>query len=141
MSRAELKALADELLALRGNRHNRVKHRRRRKRDRAAKLVGAFRAPDVKAATREFVYVIGCDGHPVKVGYSTDVTGRLAALQTSTPHKLQVYAQIEIHGGHGRAIENRAHKTLADKRLNGEWFDVLPTEAADTVRYLVAAQL
>lgn len=55
---------------------------------------------------------------PVKIGFSTDPTGRLAALQTSHPYRLYVEGVIE--GSY--EDEQSLHYRFKKSRLEGEWF-------------------
>lgn len=64
-------------------------------------------------------YFIGGDSGPVKIGYSVDVKGRLAALQLASPVRLQVLA---LANG-GAAREAAYHAQFAHVRLHGEWFE------------------
>lgn len=63
------------------------------------------------------VYVIGY-GPYVKIGISLNIDERMAAIQTSAPEKLQLYAIID-----GWLAEEKAlHRRFAGCRLRGEWF-------------------
>ena len=67
-----------------------------------------------------FVYFIA-DEHPhfIKIGYSSkNPIDRMAALQTGSPLKLRLLAQIpgDIE------LERKLHRTFAPLRLHGEWF-------------------
>lgn len=67
------------------------------------------------AEVRKGVYVAGF-GPYVKIGISTNVYGRMAAIQT--PEELKVYA---ILNGWVRQ-ERQLHRRFAEYRLRGEWF-------------------
>lgn len=84
------------------------------------------------------VYVIGCTGQPIKIGIARDPYKRLADLQVGFPHKLQLYWSVVIAGTAAVTVERAAHKRLAAKRLNGEWFDVDPDDAIEAIK--VAAE-
>jgi hypothetical protein len=87
---------------------------------------------------RSFVYVIGCDGHPVKVGTARDVVQRVKELQTGFPFDLRIYGTVEIEASAARHLERAAHKALSKHRLRGEWFQVSPATALDTVERIAA---
>jgi hypothetical protein len=80
------------------------------------------------------VYVIGAPNQPVKIGLAVDVAKRLSQLQTGFPHRLKIYEAHEVSSDRARSIERSCHMELRDRRLNGEWFDVTPTEAAQVLR-------
>jgi len=72
---------------------------------------------------QEYVYVIHATGtNRIKLGYTTNPQGRLAALQTASPFPLQMLA---CWPG-SRARENRLHRYMAQFRQVGEWFEVQP---------------
>lgn len=71
---------------------------------------------------------------PVKIGISSNVATRLASVQTGCHRALQVLA---VFGTPNRDIarerEAAFHQEFAVKRLEGEWFDVDPINALETV--------
>ncbi len=74
-------------------------------------------------AAQEYVYVIHATGtNRIKLGYTTNPQGRLAALQTASPFPLQMLA---CWPG-SRAREKRLHRYMAQFRQVGEWFEVPP---------------
>lgn len=68
-----------------------------------------------------YLYVIGSDKPPYKIGYSSDPIGRLRQLQTGSP------AQLECHFAAkddcAPRYEKQMHTELARCRTVGEWFD------------------
>lgn len=87
---------------------------------------------------RQSVYVIGSAGQPIKIGIATRPEARLKVLQTGFPHKLRIYAQFPAHGVLAYRAEQECHRRLAAFRLNGEWFDYDPYNAADLVKLVLA---
>lgn len=89
--------------------------------------------PPYRGSQRGYVYFIqaGDDG-PIKVGYSTDICGRLSGLQTSNHERLSL---IACFAGN-REAEAAAHGALAAHRLRGEWY--LPV--AEVYRYAMQRQ-
>jgi hypothetical protein len=65
---------------------------------------------------------------PIKIGKTSDVAGRLRALQTANPGPLRLL--MAVHGG--EPLEKRLHNALQKDRLTGEWF----TPSADLVLYV-----
>ena len=67
-----------------------------------------------------FVYFVqGTHGGPVKVGWATDPTRRLAELQVGNPTELVI---VHVVAG-PVAQEVRLHEALADWSVRGEWFN------------------
>ena len=67
------------------------------------------------------VYFIRADGRgPVKIGFTTDIDGRLKSLATSHHGELKVIAAIE--GSH--ADEQALHKQFEKYKVRREWFRV-----------------
>lgn len=94
-----------------------------------------------------YIYVIAPDtaDSPCKIGASHNPSGRAQTLSTGSPWRLVVKHSVECSlcgpdwsvlrsamGGNpwkpvrdmARAIEKGIHKNFADKRMNGEWFDL-----------------
>lgn len=65
----------------------------------------------------EVVYFID-DGTAVKIGWTKDLPGRLATLQTGSSRPLTLLRAVPG----GRDLEASLHERLADARLQGEWF-------------------
>lgn len=137
--RQELKRLADEIINARGGLRAMRKKRQKRKASKSHRhggnptiIAGAAPLPE----ERQRVYVVGAVGHPIKIGIAKDVDSRLAGLNTSSPVRLRAYFHVEVEDA--RAIEVAAHRALTDYRLNGEWFDVTPELAIETVKRLIA---
>lgn len=85
--------------------------------------------------TSLYLYVIApIGGGPCKIGISARIVKRLRDLQHFHPHKLGVYhvKQFAARDVLLRA-EQAAHRDLAGHRLQGEWFDVSPERAAETI--------
>ncbi len=68
---------------------------------------------------RSYVYFIGGEGTPVKIGLSTCPYERLAHLQTAHWIELRILALIEG----GLAVERYYHRRWSRHRLLGEWFE------------------
>jgi hypothetical protein len=69
----------------------------------------------------------------VKVGQTTyPLRTRIAQIQAGSPHRLYVCATITT--GDRRKIEKEIHKSLAARRLHGEWFAMTDEEAIAIAR-------
>jgi len=75
-----------------------------------------------------YIYVIGAPGvQAVKVGYATDLSGRLSALQTGSPLPLSILWRKRVPAA--PAVEAALHRRFSSKRVRGEWFDLGPDAA------------
>lgn len=83
-----------------------------------------------------FVYVIGRQEGPVKVGISCYPYGRLATLQIGCPFKLELLHTHKARSrNHALEHEDMFHRVYEQHRLIGEWFDLdaeLAKEGVDT---------
>jgi hypothetical protein len=81
-----------------------------------------------------YIYVIGREEGPVKVGISDNPHGRLRTLQTGSAVKLKL---LHTRAGRDRAHvlwhEETFHVVHKDVRLSGEWFDMPADEAIESV--------
>lgn len=66
-----------------------------------------------------FLYVIGAEKGPVKIGIAECPTARLANLQIA--HYLELFILAEAQIG-GVEDEQRVHELFREQRLRGEWF-------------------
>lgn len=83
----------------------------------------------VKTLARErscaFVYVIGREEGPVKVGISSNPRKRLSQIKTACPFAAELlHVEPMLDRNHARYHEEMFHGVYAEKRLNGEWFDL-----------------
>ena len=73
------------------------------------------------------VYVIKAEKTGLyKIGYTINPEQRLKQLQLSSPDILHYVIEIQI--GDMVALEKRLHEEYADKRVNGEWFNLTPED-------------
>lgn len=83
----------------------------------------------------QFIYFVGSEAGPIKIGIATNVQSRLAALQTGSPVRLSLLASVE--GDLSR--EYLYHSIFHKHRLHGEWFEpaqpILDEIAAIGARY------
>lgn len=72
-----------------------------------------------------YVYVIGREEGPVKVGISSSPNSRLSQIQTACPFKVSLlHAEAMLDRNHALRHEADFHAVYAEKRLVGEWFDL-----------------
>jgi hypothetical protein len=77
-----------------------------------------------------YVYFIQINGmQPIKIGYTTDPKGtdRFDSAKTYAPFGLTYVANIP--SSNAAKLEKELHQRFADKRLNGEWFDINQAQA------------
>ena len=65
------------------------------------------------------IYLISYDNQFLKIGYTKNITKRLAQLQTSIPIKLEVFHLIDGD----ISLEKEIHVLFKDLRTQGEWFN------------------
>ncbi len=82
-----------------------------------------------------FIYVIGPEKGPQKIGITNNLKNRLRAIQTGNPDVLSVQHFEEIDASRVRLLEKKIHEELSYKRLKGEWFNLTVEEAIDFVIY------
>jgi predicted GIY-YIG superfamily endonuclease len=85
---------------------------------------------------RHFIYVIGREEGPVKVGITSSLGSRLSAIQTGCHFKIEILHYREC-ADRSQALEHEGifHDVYASHRLAGEWFDleaVFAIEGVDT---------
>ena len=84
-----------------------------------------------------YVYVIGPDDGPIKIGFTNNLKTRLRTIQTGNPERIKIHYSIEFKTEKDmRAAEKKIHRTLAHKRKKGEWFDILPEDAKLELEHL-----
>lgn len=76
-----------------------------------------------------YIYIIGSDKPPYKIGISKNPKRRLQSLQTGYPHKLHIWEMKETSTKKTKLLESVIHKHLASYKMSGEWFDI-PLETA-----------
>lgn len=94
-----------------------------------------------------FVYIIATmlnDGPaaPVKVGIANDPFSRLKSVQTGNPHRLRLLAAIAVPDRSiAVELERAFHSVMDQYRMHGEWFNISPAHASDSLRLNLAAML
>ena len=74
---------------------------------------------------RTFLYCIGTEDGPVKVGITGNLGSRLAALQNGSATKLEIIWVYTTEDRNAALNMERAfHEVYAEHRLQGEWFQI-----------------
>ena len=95
-------------------------------RDRLENPPHYMHAPTGPRMTRGFVYLVQC-GPYYKIGISTQVDERIKQLSTLPPFDIELSHMIPTDDMY--TLESTLHERFADKRKNGEWFELEPADA------------
>lgn len=71
-----------------------------------------------------YIYVIGSEHPPYKVGISRNPERRLRDLQTGHPEKLILHHKQSTDAARTKLLETVIHRNLHLHRTHGEWFDI-----------------
>ena len=82
-----------------------------------------------------YLYVIGGNVKPYKIGITTNPERRLKNLQTGHPHKLRIHYKEEIPDNQVRLLEQTIHRVIKHRQTHGEWFDIDLDQAISEVKY------
>jgi hypothetical protein len=82
-----------------------------------------------------YIYVIGTDKKPYKIGFSNKPARRLKDLQTGHPEQLTIHYLECIPKDQVKFIEKSIHSVLRHRRAKGEWFDLELEEAIAEVKF------
>lgn len=86
-----------------------------------------------REAVPQFVYFIGSQSGPIKIGIATRPKNRLKELQTSHHERLEILAVCDGD----MELERAYHARYAARRLTGEWFERCPEIEAEIERLKV----
>lgn len=82
-----------------------------------------------------FVYVIGRNEGPVKIGISSRPDKRLGSIQNGCPFPIEILYKKRLHTRlKARSAEQYFHKLHFGSRLAGEWFNMTAAVAIDRLR-------
>ena len=85
-----------------------------------------------------YIYVIGQECGPVKVGISTKPWSRALTIGTSSPFKVQLlYCQPFSSREEARQFERSFHDVYCDYRMAGEWFNLVADLAIEGIQTAV----
>jgi hypothetical protein len=88
-----------------------------------------------------FIYVMAAsrdDGMnaPVKVGISADPQKRLASINTAAPFRVALYRSFRLPNRFmAQSVERVFHSVNGGNRLNGEWFQIEPEQAVQSLAF------
>lgn len=79
----------------------------------------------------KYIYMLKAGENNYKVGVAKDVNKRVASIQTSNPHEIEVVTAKLVNDA--TAAEKAVHIRLADFRSGGgtEWFTLTPEQALE----------
>lgn len=80
-----------------------------------------------------YIYVIGVQEEPIKVGKATDTEKRLSSLQVGCPDRLKLFYRHNVRSHLATAIERAVHADLSEFHRHGEWFNASWMRAKETI--------
>jgi predicted GIY-YIG superfamily endonuclease len=87
---------------------------------------------------RTFLYAIGTEDGPIKIGITGNLWSRLQTLQNGSPHKLELIFVFTLYD---KATALTFEKWFCDAfeadRLKGEWFNITADEAFERLDGIV----
>jgi hypothetical protein len=93
------------------------------------RIVGIWIFSLISTWMSSYIYIIGSDNPPYKIGISKNPEHRLKNLQTGHPHRLKIWEVRETESKKTKLLESVIHKHLDQYRMSGEWFNI-PLEQA-----------
>jgi predicted GIY-YIG superfamily endonuclease len=78
---------------------------------------------------QSYIYAIGPEAGPLKIGYTADPASRLGNLQVGHSEKLIIHYLREMDSARVWAMEQLIHRGIRYKKIRGEWFDISPADA------------
>lgn len=81
-----------------------------------------------------YIYVLGTDKAPQKIGFSSSPASRARFLAPGNADEFSVDFSGPVPRKDAHQIERLIHSRLADKHVRGEWFDVGPSDGIAAVR-------
>ena len=88
-------------------------------------------------SSQGYLYFVGADEGPIKIGMTSNPKKRIKGLQTGHPHKLRYLALVP----NASLQEAVYHERFAKHRLEGEWFTRHPDILAEIARLTPPAQV
>lgn len=82
-----------------------------------------------------YIYVIGGNEKPYKIGITNNPARRLKNLQTGHPSKLKIHHIEPVPDNQVRLIEQTIHQTIKYRKTHGEWFDIELEDAIAEVKH------
>lgn len=83
---------------------------------------------------RLFVYVVGPDIGPKKIGIAKNARGRLSQYKTHNVQNVDLLYSINCPSDKAKRIEKSVHALLGQHRDHGEWFNISLEKAKAAIR-------
>ena len=83
---------------------------------------------------RSFVYVVGADIGPKKIGIAKDFRKRLSQYKTHNVQNIKPLYVRNLPSAKAKWVETTVHHRLAPHRDHGEWFNVTQEIAISTIK-------
>lgn len=80
-----------------------------------------------------YLYVIGPNLGPFKIGKSTNLLSRFQSLYANNHLELFLFYASQMPIKIDFALEKKVHALLSDKKAKGEWFDVSLQQALEAI--------
>lgn len=82
-----------------------------------------------------FIYIIGPEGGPYKIGISGNVNERIEAIQATSPVKVFLFSARRLDSRFDAVgFERQVHSSLKEHRLHNEWFNCGLETAKNAIR-------
>jgi len=88
--------------------------------------------PEVK---RNYLYIIQCKNDYYKIGYTSDIKGRMASMKTSNPFRLRLIYSVKM--ALAEELEKDLHREYSQYNIRGEWFKLTHTQVLELVKSIV----
>jgi Meiotically up-regulated gene 113 len=82
-----------------------------------------------------YIYVIGTEQPPYKIGISKNPQRRLKNLQTGHPELLRIHSIKPTNCQETKLLETVIHRNLKHYKLKGEWFNINLKDALLEIDY------
>lgn len=87
-----------------------------------------------------YVYLVKAENGPYKIGITAgNVISRLNALQSSSPIKLELIEYVYVEDYRNR--EKTLHDYFGNKRMQGEWFDLVDSDIETAKRIMLTGEI
>ena len=81
-----------------------------------------------------YLYVIGAENGPVKIGITSNLTSRLAMIQTGCHFQAAIWFVWPIFSREEAAMhEKTIHIVYQEYRLSGEWFNIPADQGREAI--------
>lgn len=84
-----------------------------------------------------YIYIIGTNQPPYKIGITINPEQRLRSLQTGFPYPLKILYLEKCLINEYKQLEKEIHNTLSYKRTKGEWFNLDLDQAIHEIKFVI----